>query len=322
MKTRATRFALVAGLLASGWLALPGGAGTKQGPTTRPTSDTSGAARAEEADHRPILPRLADRVDPVKIEAPAKDAFTWWSRTTGIPLVVNWNALQEQGVDPDTRIDLDLRNVPAGQLLGLLMKQASVEHPLIFEAGPYYIEIMTRDEANKRLVLRSYDIADLLHESGEISVPSFDISNAFESGQSRDRNRTSSSSSGGSDNGSLFGDDDGGSSSSSQRAKTKSPEDRGEEIARIIRDTVEPDVWRENGGNASIRFFQGKLLINAPLYVHSQIGPGTGGETGGVNPARYPRSADAPTTQPTGASRGISAVEKSKPTPVSAHDRK
>ncbi len=37
-------------------------------------------------------------------------------------------------------------------------------------------------------------------------------------------------------------------------------------------DTVEPEVWRENGGTASIRYFRGRLIITAPRSVHEQIG--------------------------------------------------
>lgn len=315
MSPRASRLAAVIWLLVSGGYVQSDCAETTPPPTTQPAEELR-SVHGEQSDQRPIVRRLTDRIDQVKIEAPAKDAFAWWSRTTKIPLVVNWNGLQEQGIDAEAPISLDLRNVPSGQVLGLLMTQTSSDHPLIFESSSSYIEIMTRDDANKRLVLRSYDIKDLLHAPGEISVPSFNISEAFESGSSRDR-------SGESDHDRNLFDDDSGTSSSAQRVMDKSPEQRGDEIAQIIRDTVEPDVWRDNGGSASIRYFQGKLLVNAPLYVHSQIGLSADNDQAiGVNPRRYLRDTDTATSRPTGASRGISSVDKSKASAVSGQERR
>lgn len=312
MPPRISRLAAVIWLLVSGGYVQSIFAETPP-PTTQPAEEIRGV-RSGPSDQRPIVRRLADRIDQVKIEAPAKEAFIWWSHTTGIPLVVNWNGLEEQGIDTNALINLDLHNVPAGQVLGLLMTQTSSDLPLIFEASSSYIEIMTRDDANKQLVMRSYDIRDLLHAPGEISAPDFNISKAFESGSSRDR-------SGGSDNDRSLFDDNSGTSSSAQRLIDKTPEQRGDEIAQIIRDTIEPDVWRDNGGSASIRYFQGKLLINAPLYVHSQIGLSADNDQAiGVNPRRYLRDTDTAATRPTGASRGISSVDNSKASAISGQE--
>jgi hypothetical protein len=47
----------------------------------------------------------------------------------------------------------------------------------------------------------------------------------------------------------------------------------GQSIAEMIRNTIEPDIWQENGGlYASARYYDGRLIVNAPLYVHRQIG--------------------------------------------------
>ena len=46
-----------------------------------------------------------------------------------------------------------------------------------------------------------------------------------------------------------------------------------EDITRLIRDTIEPDIWQANGGQyCSVRHFEGRLIVNAPMCVHHQIG--------------------------------------------------
>ena len=53
----------------------------------------------------------------------------------------------------------------------------------------------------------------------------------------------------------------------------KSREEKAEEIADLIRGAVETDLWATNGGEyGSIKYFNGSLIIKAPLYVHNQIG--------------------------------------------------
>ena len=45
-----------------------------------------------------------------------------------------------------------------------------------------------------------------------------------------------------------------------------------QELIDLIRDTIYPDIWRENGGTASIRMFRDNLVVTAPRAVHEAIG--------------------------------------------------
>jgi hypothetical protein len=54
--------------------------------------------------------------------------------------------------------------------------------------------------------------------------------------------------------------------------KTKTKTERAEELVTMIRDTVYPDVWRENGGPASIRYYNGNLIVTASRSVHEALG--------------------------------------------------
>ena len=286
-------------------LALPSARGAEPKP---PGAE---ALPGGERDERSIRSKLDDIIDPVRIEkAPAKDAFTWWSKTTGIPLVINWASLEQQGVDPQTPVTLDLRNVPASRLLGLIMQQASRE-PLIYERTEWYVQLTTRAEANKRMVTRVYAVGDLLHDTTPVGPPpSFDL-NASISGNNTGGNSSNGTSRGTSGGGAAGGGGLFSNTTSSQTKQARSDTERSGDLTTLIRDTIEPDVWTENGGQASIQYYNGRLIVRAPLYVQEQIGtpePTRGPPT--VNPNyRAPQP-------PREVSNGVSAVHTIKPTEV------
>jgi hypothetical protein len=73
---------------------------------------------------------------------------------------------------------------------------------------------------------------------------------------------------GGGSGGGLFGNGD----SSKEEEKGKTKEERAEDLVTLIRDTISPDIWVENGGTASVRYFNGNIVVRAPKYVHEAIG--------------------------------------------------
>lgn len=242
--------------------------------------------------------KLAAVIDPVQISnAPLKAAFEWWAKTTSVPLVVDWNAMERDGVSPETPVNLDLRNVPAGQLLSLIMRQASTEQTLIFEKTPWYLEVMTKAQANKRPVLRVYDIGDLTHSATLTTrPPRLNLADAL-----------SSEGQGGSSSESIFEDE--------TQQPEPSPHDAGEEIASTIRDTIEPDIWTENGGQyATCRYHRGRLIVNAPLYVHAQIGM----EPVEATPRRADSTPVPPSMQNPSRRDGVSAIDPAPARPSSS----
>ena len=52
-----------------------------------------------------------------------------------------------------------------------------------------------------------------------------------------------------------------------------SEDEKVQQIVDIILETIEPDAWQQNGGDAaSIRYYEGVLIIRAPDYIQRQIG--------------------------------------------------
>ncbi|MCC7204236.1 MAG: hypothetical protein IT441_04100 [Phycisphaeraceae bacterium] len=223
------------------------------------------AAQAMTQDEATLLAqvegRLAALIGPVRLSnVPAREALAWWRRTTGLPLVVDWRALQMAGADPASAVTIQLDRAPAKQVLELITDQIAAASTgltgepmsLVIDWSAWYVRVMTKQQANQRLVTLVYDIGEAVQD-----VP------AFANGPRMDLN--SALAAGGDSGGAKFERDD-----AAEAAPTK--QQRGERLAEVVRQMVEPSVWRESGGPASVRYDQGKLIVNAPMYVQRQIG--------------------------------------------------
>lgn len=200
-------------------------------------------------------------------DTPARLALEIWSQQTQIPLIVNWAALEAAGFDLDQPLTLTVRRVPAELALKLLINQMNANafenDRLLMETTEYFVRVMTRDEALRRSVTKMYFIGDLLMDVPDFEGPEFDINQALSNTNSGGSNRG-----GGGGQQGLFDDDD-----EDRDTPQKTAAEKAEEIADLIRETIEPDIWRENGGEyASIRYIRGMLVVRAPEFVHDQIG--------------------------------------------------
>ncbi len=48
--------------------------------------------------------------------------------------------------------------------------------------------------------------------------------------------------------------------------------EKAQELIDIITETVEPEAWLSADGGASIRYYQGVLVVRAPDWIHRQLG--------------------------------------------------
>ncbi len=268
------------GIAAVGFIALPADAQSLSDRIDQVKQQRAAEQRRAVA-HEPasLRERMRDIVDRVEIEdATLEQAFRWWSDTTQIPLVVDWNQMENEGIARDQRVNLRLNNIPAGQLLALLMAQAGPDAQLMYETTPWYIQVTTLRQANKRLVLRVYLVNDLVMDIPNFEGPSFDLNDALSNTNAGGSN---ASSGGGSQGKEIFRQEQ-----PAERAPTK--QERGDALAQTVRDTVEPTLWNEVEG-ARVAYFDGKLIVNAPLYVHQKIGLVAVSETGAASPSTSTR---------------------------------
>ncbi|MEO0477689.1 MAG: hypothetical protein AAF085_17225 [Planctomycetota bacterium] len=214
-------------------------------------------------------------------DIPGKLALEIWSNQTNVPLVVSWKSLEAQGVDPNTPINLTLGKVPAELVLNLIIQQM---HPdpiandeLLLDVQQWYVRVITKEDALRRSTTKLYFIGDLLMDIPNFTnAPGFDLNDALSNTSSGGSGAgTTGGGRGGGGEGGLFRDDD-----DDEEEERLTKDEKAERIADMIRNTIEPDIWRENGGEyGSVRYYRGMLVVKAPEFVHKQIGGFAGGST-------------------------------------------
>ena len=221
----------------------------------------------EPQDTPTISQKMSILIDQVALDqTEARDAFNWWSSRTGIPMVIDWNGLELEGIDPSQPVTMELQTVPARLLLDAIMRQASPFTELIYEETPWYVQVMTKNQANRNPVMRVYDVSDMVMSIPHFTdAPSFNLTDALSNTNSGGGGRNSGS--GGSQG--IFEDNDDNGEGRDQPTKSE----RGQGLADMIRRSIEPGIWQANGGQyASVRYYNGRLIVNAPMYVQRQIG--------------------------------------------------
>lgn len=243
-----------------------------------------------------VLPRVAFN------QVPVREALQAWSRMARVPIIANWQALENAGVALDEPVSIELQAVPARVVLELLLRRVQAFERVIFETTPWYVEILTREQALQRSITRVYDVRDLLMRVPRFTdAPSFSLEDALGDGGG---GGTDGGSRGG--GGSLFGDDDDDDDGDEDDQDGDEGVNAGQlmraaQLAQLIRETVEPDIWVAHGGQyASIRYFDGRLIVRAPRFVQEQIG-GSMGQTLGRPTPRVTTSVQAGRTRVEGA---------------------
>jgi hypothetical protein len=185
------------------------------------------------------------------------DAIDYIRDVSAANIVVNWKALEEAGVSKDTPISVRLRGVPLRRVLDVMLSEAGGTTALSYTYDEDVLEITTKELADKKLITRLYPVEDLLMEVPDFNdAPNFDLNQA-----------TNQSSGGGGGGGGILGNT--GSSNSSQTGMTRA--ERGQQLVDLIQSLIEPEIWQANGGVASIRFFNGSLIVTAPQSVHEAL---------------------------------------------------
>ena len=232
-------------------------------------------------------------------ETPARDAFDYIKSLLGVDIVVRYNDDRTGiGIDPETQITLKVSNKPALTVIELMLEQCGDFEPCTWQLRKGYIEIGTKERLSVPTAqeLRMYPIRDLLFEIPYFdNAPQFDLNSAINQGGGMGGGGQGGGGGGfggggggfGGGGGGGFGGGGGGSGGGGSGGgggggifgepgddpERLSEDEKVEQIIDIILEIVEPDAWIENGGDAaSIRYYQGVLIVRAPDYIQRQIG--------------------------------------------------
>jgi hypothetical protein len=222
--------------------------------------------RTNNAPRRALDRQLPD----IKFNAtPLSDVLDFLSDATSSNFSVDWRALDSAHVAKDTPITLKLSSqVPLRKVLSMVLEQAAGSGVATFYVDEGVIEITSQEASDKVLYSKTYPIQDLLFQPTDYNdAPDLSLQNATQ-GQTGGGGTGGGGGGGGGGGQSLFQNS---SSSSSQGDKKNSQADRANEIIKLITDTVKPELWQVNGGTATISFFRGMLIVNAPRSIHEAL---------------------------------------------------
>ncbi len=257
----------------------------------------------------PAVATLNKRVDSVDWDDTPLESVIEWLREQGpkTNVIVVWRALEAQGIDADTPVTLKFRDARVGQILDEALNQVADGAELRFRGSGNTIKISTRDDFNRKLYVRAYDVSDLIFQVPDFKGPSVDVTGGGGGGGSGGGAGGGGGGfggggggvgggiggAGGGGAGGGFGGAGGGigggfgggfgsqppfsdsGDSEGEDEEGKSLEERMEDIVDLIRNTIEPEGWAEGeygGGKNTIRAWNRLLVVRAPIEVHELIG--------------------------------------------------
>lgn len=222
------------------------------------------AARSTGDARRDTMLRMMRPVTIEFRETRLEDVMRFVTEVTQADIDVMWiDDRDSVGLDKETPVTVNFQKGTVLDLIEKVLEKAS--DPSIGGGNAWQmsqfgtLQIGPKERLNKWRRLEIYSIADLLLEVPDFNrAPEFDLQAVLQStGQQ-----------GGGSGQSPFRDNQQGTGSSF----TKDAEGKTNDLISIITTLVEQDQWVDNGGTAAtIRPFQGNLLVNAPDYVHRQV---------------------------------------------------
>ena len=171
-------------------------------------------------------------------EKPFSDAIDQLRQTSDLNLFVNWRALEAAGIARDTPVNLRLKHAKLSRVLQVVLDEVGGGTvKLGYEVEDGVVTITTAEDLNSNTHTRVYDVRDLI-------TPFPDASPVPRRG--------------------------GG---AGEPAPTTQPQQALiNQVAELVRETIEPEAWREAGGSvASMRELHGQLIITATPQMHAGI---------------------------------------------------
>jgi hypothetical protein len=228
-------------------------------PTTQRSDRTEGG-------QTPAAAALSRKLPQVVFSAVAlEDAVDYLREVTGANIHVNWRALELMNVTKQTPISVKLADVSMRRVLKSVLDETGAGEQLTYYIDEGVIEITTKEIADNQMITRVYPVDDLVMEIPNFQGPQFNLQ-----GQTAQVSGGGGGGGGGGSGSGLFSGSSGTTGNYANNENTTKAQ-RADSLVKLIQDTVKPEIWRENGGTASIRYFNGHLIVTAPRSVHEAI---------------------------------------------------
>lgn len=201
------------------------------------------------------------------------DVLNYIQTLTNINFNPDWDVLQEIGVEKDTKISLDLKEVSARTVLERVLAKASKDefNRAGWAVADGIIDVSAEAALNKRTFNVIYDVRDLLFQVPDFGqVPQLDLNSVLNQGGGSAGGGSSGGGGGGGQG--IFQDQqnqnnntNGGPLATNDRAQL-------DRLTEIIRNNVDFPGWKDNGGSTgSMDELNGNLIIRNTSRNHREI---------------------------------------------------
>lgn len=259
-----TRSSTLAFALAAAALAGTGLAQTVTVPVSSPGATVR--VRASSSPQRDTLIKVMRPVAIEFTETRLEDVMRYIQEVTQADMDVFWIDDQNSvGLDKETLISLKVERATALSVIEKVLEKATADATgtggnswQMSDTGT--LQVGPKERLNKYKRVEIYNVQDLLLEvPNYANAPEFDLQSVLQNtGQQ-----------GGGGGQSPFRDQG---NQQGQGLGTRPYQERLDELVSLLTSLVEPEQWVDNGGDgASLRPFQGNLIVNAPDYVHRQL---------------------------------------------------
>lgn len=254
------------------------------GGTANPPRDSSAAPQVEMNLDTALAARLkATRLDADYDGVDFNKVLDDLRKRFDLNILVNWTALDAVGIARNKRTEIHLKQVTLDTMLNnVLAIIGGDDTELGFCPMNGIIVISTKEDLARRTIKRVYDVSDLLGSQYELrrfaNTPILRLQLA--GGETTGGAAVASipppqpkggTGGGGSAGGGLFGGGGGVSRAPEPAAQAATFVDV-DRIVELIETTVDPESWREAGGNiGSVRPFGGSLIVVQTASAHQEI---------------------------------------------------
>ncbi len=201
-----------------------------------------------------------------------------WLRDQGegrVNIVAKWGPLGVQSVGRETLVNLRLNNTTVAEVMNEVLDQISETGDVQYRGIGNKLTISTKQDFERKLYVRVYDITDLLFriENFGENAPLIDLQNAGRSGGG-----------GGGGGGQSVFQGSGGSGQergASSQQQEQENEQRLTKLRELIEQTIAPQTWDTTTGQSSsstilsgqgrIRVFNTSLVVLNTIEVHEMI---------------------------------------------------
>ncbi len=203
-------------------------------------------------------------------EAPTKDVFDYFRTALDLNIVVRYgNDAVGHGIDPELPITLAVQKTTALDVLELVLEQCSVIDDCTWQLRKGFLEIGTKQRLSVPAAreLRWFPIDELVFEAPHFEdAIDLRLDHAFPwYGDGGGFGYTGGFFGGGGYGGSIQYSTNLGGSGTGKAQRVQS-------LITLITDLIEPTAWTHNGGDqATIRYRDGLLIIQAPEFIQRQI---------------------------------------------------